>query len=414
MKKEITTKDARQSAPSEVKNRPIEKLSWFTSKNTIIGSAIASVIGGIICIICFKSKSKIAQDQHCANKQVDNKFEKELIDYKKNAQLELIRERYALRAFYANQTSNLSEGNEEVVYSVHTPSDYLDAQYNLKPMVGALIPEGFDALLYGMKNTMKSYVALGTIIQIDLGEKPKILSPQERDAYESPDNVYCIYADGENGGVVFKDRYQALGKRLDGKLEIIEAETFGNDPKGFIECVKSRCLLQPAGTSILLCIDNIKSLLNDMSQNAGRAYLNDLKRLRNTIKEHDISLTTFTICHTEKTGEKISGSYNLQCLAPVVIRLDEGDDYDHLLLTLENSRTDLKGLSRQLVVRKGEYKYLEFEEPDNSQQPAEEDPKLAEARKIKAFLDAGHSKVEASNEFGITRPTIDRRLELLD
>ena len=92
----------KKSAPEHTQtireDTPNQKLSWFTSKNTIIGSAIASLIAGIIGIICFKGKTKITQDQHLANKQVDNKFAKEIIDYKKNADLELLRERYALRA----------------------------------------------------------------------------------------------------------------------------------------------------------------------------------------------------------------------------------------------------------------------------------------------------------------------------
>lgn len=386
------------------------KLNWFTSRNTIIGSAIIAGVG----VLGYGVRTIITIFEHKVKKRNDNRAEMDIIDYRKNSDLELLREKYAIRAEFERQDREFAKEEEKTEYSFHSPSDYLSKEYDMHPLIGNLIPEGFDALLYGMKNTMKSYVALGTMIQVALGEKPKILSPQERDAYQSPENVYCIYADGENGGIVFKDRYQAICKKLDGKLEIIEAETYGNDPKWLIECVKSRCLLQPSGTSILLCIDNIKSLLNDMSQNAGRTYLNDLKRLRNTLKEHNINLTTITICHTEKTGEKISGSYNLQCLTPVVIRLDEGDDYDHLLLTLENSRTDLKGQTRLLVVRKDEYKYLEYEEPNTAQKPTEEDPILAEARKIKAFLDAGHSKTEASKEFDLSRPTINHRLALLD
>lgn len=409
-----TESSASENTQTIRENTPNQKLSWFTSKNTIIGSVIVGVIGGIIGLLCFKSKSKIAQDQHYANEQVDNKFAKDIIDYRKNAQLELLRERYALSAFYANQTSNLSEGIEEVVYSVHNPSDYLDEQYNLKPMVGFLIPEGFDALVYGMKNTMKSYFGMGTLIQIALGEKPKVLTQQEREGYNPPSNVYCIYVDGENGGTVFKQRYASLGSQLDGKMEIIEAETFGTGQKRLFDCIKNRCLLHPAGTSILLCADNSKSLMNDLSQNAGKAYLNELRRLRGELKEHGINLTTMTICHTEKTGEKIYGSYNTQCLAPIVIKLSEGDDYEHITLTLENSRTDLKGQARSLIVRNELYKFLECEELDSTEHPKEEDPKLAEARKIKAFLDAGHTKVQAAKEFGLSRPTINERLALLD
>ncbi len=298
-------------------------------------------------------------------------------------------------------------------YSVHSPSDFLSDEYKKRPMVGLLIPEGFDAIIYGPKNVMKSYLVMGTLIQIAQGEKPKILSKQERDSYSTPENVYCIYFDGENGGTVYNDRYSSLGNSLDGKLEIIQSETFGNGSEDFFECLTNRCQRLPDGTSIVVGVDNIKSLLNDLSQNDGKAFLNGLRRLRITLKKRGISLTTMTVCHTEKTGDKIYGSYNTQCLAPFVLRVSEGDDYDHFVLTIENSRTSLKGQARNLVVRKDEYKYLEYEDPDTAQKPTEEDPILAEARAMKAYKDAGHTQEQTADKFGCSRGTFINRMELL-
>lgn len=384
---------------------PKQKLTWFTSRNTIAGSAIVALIG----LVGYGLRVLITGREHRSETKYDNNAEKEMINYRNKAELNLLREKLNLRAEYARREREAEAEEDEAEYSFHAPSDYLSEAYELRPMIGYMVPENFDALLYGMKNTMKSYLSMGTIIQMALGEKPRILSPRERDKFELPENLHCIYADGENGGAVFKDRYGALGDRLNEKLEIVEAESFGQGQKAFFKCITNRCLLLQSGTRIVLCVDNIKSLLNDLSQNAGRSYLNELKKLRNTLKMRGISLTTITICHTEKTGEKIYGSYNLQCLAPIVIRIDEGYDYNHFVLTLENSRTDLKGQTRSLVVKNEGYKFLEYEDSEASK----EDRDLEEAKRIRAYLDDGHSKVEAAEHFGLSRPTIDKRLELL-
>lgn len=404
-------KKTENSAPNNAQTireeTPNQKLSWFTPRNTIAGSAIIALIS----VVGYGLKELISGQEHRSEKKYDNNAEKEMINYRNKAELNLFREKLNLRAEYARREREAkTEDDDEVEYSFHSPSDYLSEAYELRPMIGNIVPENFDALLYGMKNTMKSYLSMGTIIQMALGEKPRILSPQERDNFELPENLHCIYVDGENGGAVFNDRYGALGDRLNEKLEIVEAESFGQGQKAFFKCITNRCLLLPSRTRVVLCVDNIKSLLNDLSQNAGRSYLNELKKLRNTLKMRGISLTTITICHTEKTGEKIYGSYNLQCLAPIVIRIDEGDDYNHFVLTLENSRTDLKGQTRSLVVKNEGYKFLEYEDSEASK----EDRDLEEAKRIQAYLDEGHTIVEASDDLKISRPTIYKRLKLLE
>lgn len=247
-------------------------------------------------------------------------------------------------------------------YTVHKMSDYCQGdEYDLRPMVGTLLPEGYDGIVYGMKNTMKSYFAFGTLIQIALGEKPQILSEEEKAGYIAPSNVYCIIADGENGGAILKDRYKSVASSLDGKLEIIETTYFGGKPKEFFEKITERCLLQSAGTSVFYCADNLKSLLGNLCESKVTLYLNYLKKMRSTLKEHGIRLTSLSVCHTEKTGDMMSGSYTLPALTPYVFRLDEGEDYDHLLLTLEFSRSEIKGQARKLVVKTDGYKRHAFE-----------------------------------------------------
>lgn len=338
-------------------------------------------------------------------------YERELSKIKENR----LRRSLEIRQEFANGQDAASFGAE---YEIHSPSEYFnETKYDLNPIIGYIIPENFDALLYGRKNTMKSYLAMGTLIQIALGEKPRILSPRERDEIELPENLYCIYVDGENGGTVFKQRYNSLGTRLDEKMEIIESQFFGNNQVEVFSKIQERCLRHPSGTKILVCVDNIKSLMNDLSQNAGRSYLNELKKLRNTLEERGISLTTLTICHTEKTGEKIYGSYGTQCLSPIVIRIDEGEDYNHFVLTLENSRTDLKGQTRSLVVKNESYKFLEYEDSEASKEDRDlEEERLEEARAIRTWLDedSRRTQEDAAKHFGYkTRGTIINRLKLL-
>ena len=409
-----TKNSAPENAQTIREETPNQKLSWFTSRNTIVGSAIVALIG----LVGYGLRVLISGQEHRSEKKYDNNAEKEMINYRNRAELDLFREKLNLRAEYTRREREAkTEDDDEVEYSFHSPSDYLSEAYELRPMVGNMIPESFDALLYGMKGTMKSYLSMGTIIQMALGEKPRILSPRERDNFELPENLYCIYVDGENGGAVFKDRYGALGDRLNKKLEIVEAESFGQGHKAFFKCITNRCLLLPPGKQLLLCVDNIKSLLNDLSQNAGRSYLNELKKLRYTLKMRGISLTTITICHTEKSGEKIYGSYNLQCLAPIVIRIDEGYDYNHFVLTLENSRTDLTGQTRSLVVKKEVYKFLEYEDSEASKEDRDlEEARQEEARAIRTWLDedSRRTQEDAAKHFGYkSRITIINRLKLL-
>ena len=403
-----TTEQKSQTTEQSQSVSTEQKLTWFTSRNTIVGGIIFSAIG----LISVHVTSMISRKEHDVKKKVDNDSAKRLIDYRNQAQLDFLKKKYKLQAEYERQ---MKEPNrEEVEFSIHNPSDYLGEEYELRPMVGYLLPENFDGILYGMKNTLKSYTAMGILIQLSLGEKPRILSPQEKDSYTSPENVYCIYADGENGGTVYKDRYHALGDRLDGKLEIIQSDTFGEDIDAFMSCVKNRCMLRPAGTKIVLCVDNIKSLFNDLSQSAGRKFLNELKKLRNSLRQYGISLTTLTVCHTEKSGDKLYGSYNTQCLAPVVLKLTEGDDYNHINLTLENTRTDLKGQTRSLVVMEHDYKCPEYDDAiEDVTSTSKEELQYQEALKIQEYLDAGNTKKAAAKHFGLSRPTIDNRLALL-
>lgn len=337
-----------------------KKINW----RNVIGAvaAIGGLLRGIAWLMDATQRAKDAKNRPDKAEELkqQNREKLDFLEKAEKIKLETYRAKKKADQEYAGTPPDEEEFKAE--YTVHKMSDYCQGdEYDLRPMVGTLLPEGYDGIVYGMKNTMKSYFAFGTLIQIALGEKPQILSEEEKSGYTAPSNVYCIIADGENGGAILKDRYKTVASSLDGKLEIIETTYFGGKPKEFFEKITERCLLQPAGTSVFYCADNLKSLLGNLCESKVTLYLNHLKRMRNTLKEHGIRLTSLSVCHTEKTGDMMSGSYTLPALTPYVFRLDEGEDYDHLLLTLEFSRSEIKGQARKLVVKTDGYKRHAFE-----------------------------------------------------
>ena len=154
---------------------------------------------------------------------------------------------------------------------------------------------------------------------------------------------------------VIKDRYKSFGDKLDSFMQILEAKSFGNDMDVFFEKLYQMCSKLPDGTKVILGIDNIKSLLNDHSHNDGKLYLNKLKQLRERLSPKRISLTSITLGHTVKTGNKISGTYDLPCLTPYVFKIEP----DHKF-TIEESRTGIKGIVYPLKVMEDGYTRLAF------------------------------------------------------
>ena len=307
-------------------------------------------------------------------------------------------------------------------FEYHSASDYLDPNNVIKPMVGFIVPEGNEALLFGMKGSMKSYVTINTFAQLVLGEKPSILSPEEQDAYTAPENVSAIYINGENGKATMKERLEYYKTSLDGRFEVLDVKRFGLTLKDLFTVIHVICITKPAGTRIVIGVDNVKSVLNDLSKEQVKEYLNCWKDLRDELASMEITLTTITVCHTEKTGEKIFGSYDLECLTPYALRVDASDE-DHTILTLTNARDgDIRGQKRNLRIECDGYKHHVFEafinetktssKPDKKV-PTKEELNLQEAQKIQDYLSQGHKKEEAAKYFKMSRPTLNERLKLL-
>lgn len=295
--------------------------------------------------------------------------------------------------------------NEEIAsapFEVYKLSDALGSSNDFRPMLGMLMPENCDSLIYGTKGTMKSILVLGTMIQIVLGQYPEILPPEDKN-YERPQNVHAIYVDGENGKAVLNDRYKSFGTRLDNTLEIVETKSYGNDMNKLFEKLTERCMLQPSGTRILLGIDNIKSLLNDHSNKEGKKYLNKLKELRALLSKKNISLSTITICHTVKDGKKISGTYDLPCLIPFVFKIEPSHTF-----TIEESRTGPKGVQFELVVKEDGYTRLAYKNIPLGEPVYKGRLTLEKAREMKNFYQenvSGRGLRPTAEKYGLEQHT---------
>lgn len=235
-----------------------------------------------------------------------------------------------------------------------------DLQYSdkrLNPMIGQMLPENYDCLLYGEKGCMKSTLALGTMIQLGLGVVPQILPPDQKEGYTPVSNVRCIYVDGENGQVILKERYKDIIGKL-GFLKVIEAQSYGNGGDKLFQEIRNACKNYPDGTKIVIGIDNLKSVANELSPAAGKDLLNNLKKLRAELDKRHITLTSLIIHHTDKSGKGASGSYTFPCLTPFVFKLEYNAQEDERVLVVQESRTYRKGERYLLNEVNGDYLYL--------------------------------------------------------
>lgn len=373
-------------------------------QNTIaIGSLICTIIGTALSIAKFINKKKQKAEEAKnristinAKKQADL----EVIEAQKNANIEETNNKFRNmiefeEAKHKMQNTDLEDDTSS--FESFCPSDYLDPKNDLKPMVGFLIPEGNDGLLFGIKGSMKSYLTINTLAQLVQGEKPTILSQEEQRAYTAPEKVHGIYINGENGPSTMKARMLPFGKKLDGRLIVLEKKDFGSTLRSFFKQIREVCIKYPGGTRIVIGMDNVKSVINGLSCNQAKEYLNGWRILRAELIEKGITLTTITICHTIKSGEKISGTYDLECLSPYALRVDKGEK-GHSFLTITQARDgELTGQKRSLKIEKCDYKHHVFEmilnEPEYAEIPHEDSHKQDNySNDVKARIVALHNE----------------------
>lgn len=370
---------------------------------------------GIGTLVCTAIGTGVGVAKYCDKKKKDAEEDNKLlirIDAKKQADLELIKARKEADIEEENnkfrnmiefeefkhklQNADFEDGTTS--FESFCPSEYFDPKNDLKPMVGFLIPEGNDSLLFGMKGSMKSYLTINTLAQLVQGEKPTILSQEEQDAYIAPENIQGIYVNGENGPSTMKARLSPFGKKLDGRLIVLEKKDFGSTLRSFFKQIRKVCISYPGGTRIVIGMDNVKSVLNGLSGNQAKEYLNGWRILRAELLEKGITLTTITVCHTIKSGDKISGTYDLECLSPYALRVDK-DERGHSYLTVTQARDgELTGQKRSLKIEKSDYKHHVFgimlDEPEHDEMPH------VDKRKRERFSDDVKARIVALHNDG--------------
>ena len=151
-----------------------KKINW----RNVIGAvaAIGGLLRGIAWLMDATQRAKDAKNRPDKAEELkqQNREKLDFLEKAEKIKLETYRAKKKADQEYAGTPPDEEEFKAE--YTVHKMSDYCQGdEYDLRPMVGTLLPEGYDGIVYGMKNTMKSYFAFGTLIQIALGEKPQRL-----------------------------------------------------------------------------------------------------------------------------------------------------------------------------------------------------------------------------------------------
>lgn len=86
-----------------------QTLSWFTSRNTVIGGLIFAAFGTIVYYV----QSIINRKEHKVNKKVDEQSARSLIDYRNQAQLDFVKQKYELCAFYEKRRDEQDTAPDE-------------------------------------------------------------------------------------------------------------------------------------------------------------------------------------------------------------------------------------------------------------------------------------------------------------
>ena len=406
-------------------NKKNTALKWIG-----IGVSALTAVTGVITIIhrikedsrSRKSKEEQYRLKH-AEREEQLQHQKKLEEIKTEAKLDRIRRVKELK----NTPTSIGEEDDDPTetefpsYSSYKPSELTgNTNLGLKPMVGMLLPEGYDSILYSSKGNMKSYLTLNILVDLAAKQSPEILPPAERMEENELADIFCIYVDGENGQTVIKQRLGSMASLVENNLIVIEQDRFGDgEVDKLFSAVQSSCMERPDGSRIVVALDNVISLAGSTASKASKKFLNQIKKLRSGLKARNITLTTITVCHTEKTGSRLAGSYTLSALAPYVFRLDSDGRGNLKKLTVEETRTGNKGdVYRLKVLKCGNYTYLAYNGPSQGQGTGNATsgtskilhPTQEQCMAINALHERGVSwdRIAAMEEYPWSRPTIER------
>ena len=253
----------------------------------------------------------------------------------------------------------------------------------------------------------------------------------------SPQNVIII--DGELDDDDYVERFGDM--EIPSNITRISECDFAN-LKQLSEYIKGIVsgLLSPA----TIIIDNLMALsLENLTGKAVNEFFRDIKKIQRN-SEHTI--TFVVVDHIGKTPEGhtldnslLAGSANIARFAHNIIILDysaRGNTYRYIKFTKQR-KAALPDEVLEVVISEEEYLHFEVignaseadvvrnktnlkrfgqntegEDGDEEEATPEEDPKIAEAREMKAFLET-HTQEETAYHFNCSRQTVVNRMKLL-
>ena len=299
-----------------------------------------------------------------------------------------------------------------------------------KALIPDMVQEGGISIFAGREGAGKSLLGHQAAIELARGYGNFVAEDI------SPQNVIII--DGEMDEDDYVSRFGNM--EIPSNITRISETDFAN-LKQLAEYIKGIVsgLLSPA----TIIIDNLMALsLENLTGKAVNEFFRDLKKIQRG-SEHTI--TFVVVDHLGKTPEGhtldnslLAGSANLARFAHNILMLDysaRGADYRYIKFTKQR-KAALPDEVLEVVISEDEYVHFEVigraseaevirtksnlkrfgqeikDVLDEEEDTPEEDPKIAEAREMKAFLET-HTQDETAQHFNCSRQTVVNRMKLL-
>ena len=184
-------------------------------------------------------------------------------------------------------------------------------------------------------------------------------------------------------------------------------------------------------------IDNVTKLMETAQVDKIKKSNDRIEAIHSKADASGITLTVISIIHVAKEHTKgtplrlkdAKGGSDLTNFCNFVIAMEQPKGEDGVLLVkILNSRGEPEPDEVCVLKRTEDAPCLHFEycgemsEKDalagtgmltGQKEPSKQEKQLEQARKIKAFIDVGHTHDEAATHFGVSRQTIHNRLKLL-
>lgn len=358
---------------------------------------------------------------------MDFDVHKQQVDYDNAQALQLFQDKMRLRGTYGYQSS-LGGTFTPLKPKLYNPlNDKANATFKDSRLFASAIHSGDCGIIAAPKGVGKTILFMQIGCAIAEG-KPTGLWPQYAEGVRKPQIVE--YYDGELKDMDMFDRYYKFNfgfpenfNRYD-RTQLHSVEDILND----LEC---KVPTYQSDTTVI--IDNITKFLDTAQIDKVNRFNERLDGIHSDAKSRGINLTIILIIHVLGKSyiegkpiklKDIAGASNTTNFLDFVIALEKPfGKQGPLGIRVLNSRSELEPDTVCLLQPcQNSWAHFEFD----SEISADESPKdaktslskaardLAEAQQIKKFLDAGHTQVEAEAHFNLSRPTIIKRLKLLN